>query len=301
MKPEELLTQLRQGSTRALGKLVSLVENSLSTDLPDDGMLSALESLYPHLGHSRVVAVTGPPGAGKSTLISALVSGYRAERKKVAVIAVDPVSPFTGGALLGDRIRLLDHFNDPCVFIRSLSTRGRLGGVSMATRQVLQLVDAAGFDLVLLETVGVGQSEVDAHGLSDVVVVTLTPEWGDGIQAIKAGILEIADLFAVNKSDRDGADRVVQELTAAMQMAGRADIAIVKTAQGDPTSITGLRMAIDSKLASSPPRADAKATAWEVLDWLSRRTATRVLEAHFKEGDNPYKVVAELRKKLKLD
>ena len=151
-----------------------------SSDLPKIPVI--LGQLFKKLGHGKIIGITGPPGAGKSTLTNLLVKDIRSKNKKVAVIAVDPVSPFSGGALLGDRIRLQEHFNDPCVFIRSLSTRGKLGGLSVAAREVSELVDAFGFDYVILETVGVGQSEVDIRKIADVTLLVLVPEWGDGIQ-----------------------------------------------------------------------------------------------------------------------
>lgn len=171
-----------------------------------------MAALAPHAGHAHVVGLTGSPGVGKSTLTSALVKVLRAEGRRVGVLAVDPSSPFSGGALLGDRVRMGDHALDEGVYIRSMASRGHLGGLAWTTPQALRVLDAAGFDVVLVETVGVGQSEVEVAGLADTTVVLLAPGMGDGIQAAKAGILEIGDLFVVNKADREGADRTRREL-----------------------------------------------------------------------------------------
>jgi LAO/AO transport system kinase len=173
-----------------------------------------LRALFPSTGRARIVGITGPPGAGKSTLVQRLVQSYRRRGERVAVVAVDPSSPFTGGAILGDRIRMSEIFTDPGVFIRSMATRGALGGLARATGDAVDVLDAAGYDLVLVETVGVGQDEVDIVKAADTIAVVLVPGLGDDIQAIKAGILEIADVFVVNKADREGADRTAAEIAA---------------------------------------------------------------------------------------
>jgi len=190
----------------ALARAVSIVENHRP------GFETILARLHPRLGRARRIGITGPPGAGKSTLVMRLATRYREMGLTVAIIAVDPTSPFTGGALLGDRIRMESVALDPGVFIRSMATRGSLGGVAGATREVSDVVDAFGFDRILIETVGVGQSELDIVRLADTTVVVLVPESGDSIQTMKAGLMEIADLFIVNKSDRPGADRLRHEL-----------------------------------------------------------------------------------------
>jgi LAO/AO transport system kinase len=171
-----------------------------------------LQAIYPRTGRARVLGVTGPPGAGKSTLVRCLAQAYRRQEKTVGIVAVDPSSPFTGGALLGDRIRMAELYTDPGVFIRSMATRGALGGLARATSDAVDVLDAAGFDVILIETVGVGQDEVDVVRAAETTAVVLVPGLGDDIQAIKAGILEIADVFVVNKADREGADRAVAEL-----------------------------------------------------------------------------------------
>jgi len=201
-----LVERARAGDPRAVARLVSLVEDA------SPSLREAMALLAPHTGHARVIGLTGSPGVGKSTTTSALISACRARGERVGVIAVDPSSPFSGGALLGDRIRMQEHATDPGVFIRSMASRGHLGGLSWATPQALRVLDAAGCDVVVVETVGVGQSEVEVAGLADTVVVLLAPGMGDGVQAAKAGILEIGDVFAVNKADREGADTTVREL-----------------------------------------------------------------------------------------
>jgi LAO/AO transport system kinase len=194
------------GRVREIGRALSAVECA-------GGAPEILRDLYPKTGRARIVGITGPPGAGKSTLVQRLAQAYRRRGSTIAVVAVDPSSPFTGGAILGDRIRMSEIFTDPGVFIRSMATRGALGGLARATGDAVDVLDAAGFDLVLVETVGVGQDEVDIVKTADTTVVVLVPGLGDDIQAIKAGILEIADVFLVNKADREGADRTAAEIS----------------------------------------------------------------------------------------
>lgn len=211
----DLVGRAREGQPRAIARLISLVEDA------SPQLRAVAAALAPFTGHARVVGLTGPPGVGKSTSTSALVTRLRERGERVGVLAIDPSSPFSGGALLGDRIRMQEHATDPGVFIRSMATRGHLGGLSWATPQALRVFDAAGFDVVLVETVGVGQSEVDVVSLADTTVVLLAPGMGDGVQAAKAGILEIADVFVVNKADRDGADATVRDLKNMVAMARR--------------------------------------------------------------------------------
>ena len=216
---------MRAGETRGLARAISLVEND------DPAGWRLVRELYPHTGRAAVVGLTGSPGAGKSTLIAALVARLRARRRRVAVLSIDPSSPFRGGAVLGDRIRLSEHFLDPGVFIRSMATRGALGGLAEAATQATLLMDAAGFDDVLLETVGVGQAEVDVVGHADAVVLVLTPGAGDSVQALKAGVMEIPDVIVVNKADHPLADTLVRQIRSVLSLAPREErrVQIVKT------------------------------------------------------------------------
>ncbi|MEJ2049413.1 MAG: methylmalonyl Co-A mutase-associated GTPase MeaB [Calditrichota bacterium] len=197
---------------RDLARAISLVEND------NPGGEELLKTIFEYTGKAYRIGVTGPPGAGKSTLVSQMVKRYRLERLKIGVIAVDPTSPYSGGALLGDRIRMIDLINDPGVFIRSMATRGSLGGLSNKAQDVADLMDAAGMDLVIFETIGVGQGELDIAKTTDTTLVVLVPESGDSIQAMKAGLMEIADIFVVNKSDRDGAEKMKIELEMMLQL-----------------------------------------------------------------------------------
>jgi LAO/AO transport system kinase len=217
MTAAPLLDDLLAGRTPAVARAVSVVENGRA------GFEQLLAAIHPHLGRARRVGITGPPGAGKSTITALLVKAWRDAGLKVAVVAVDPTSPFTGGALLGDRIRMEGVVLDPGVFIRSMATRGSLGGLASATREVCDVLDAAGFDRIIVETVGVGQSELDVAGMTDSTIVVLVPESGDGIQALKSGVMEIADLFVVNKGDRPGAPKLQREIELALDLrAGKA-------------------------------------------------------------------------------
>lgn len=222
MTIDELLAAARDGSVRATGRLLSLVES--------DRRAEVLAAVGP--ASTRVIGLTGPPGAGKSTTIAALVGAYRERGLRVAVLAVDPSSPFSGGALLGDRIRMAAHINDPAVLIRSVAARGHLGGLAEAVPAALQLLAALGFDVVLLETVGVGQSEIEIAAIADPTIVVLNPGAGDAVQAAKAGLLEVADIVVVNKADREGAEQTVRDLRVELKHTG-APILTLVAARGD--------------------------------------------------------------------
>lgn len=213
VEPKALVAAARSGDARSLARLVSVVENGT----PD--LRAVMREIAVDAGHAQIIGLTGAPGAGKSTVTGALVRAYRARDLSVGVLAVDPTSPFSGGALLGDRVRMQDHATDPGVFIRSMATRGHLGGLSVAAPQAVRVLDAVGFDVICVETVGVGQAEVEIASLADSTLVIMAPGMGDSVQAAKAGILEIADLFVVNKSDRPGAQEVVRDLRNMLAMA----------------------------------------------------------------------------------
>src|SRR5579871_2661227 len=208
-----LVSSILAGDARALARAISAVEDRL----PESTAL--LKALFPHTGTARVIGLTGAPGAGKSTLVDHLAREYRKQEKTVGIVAVDPTSPYTGGAILGDRIRMQSHHADAGIYIRSMATRGNLGGLARATTDAATVLDAAGKDMVLIETVGVGQDEIDIVRLADVTVVILVPGMGDDVQTIKAGIMEIADIFVINKSDHDGAERVEREIRAMQSLA----------------------------------------------------------------------------------
>ena len=244
------IEQLRSGDIRALARAISTVENHAP------GWSDLLKALFPHSGHARIIGLTGSPGAGKSTLVDHLARLYRAggnnvganeSQRTIGIIAVDPTSPYTGGAILGDRIRMQEHFADPGIYIRSMATRGSLGGLARTTADVATVLDASGRDLVLIETVGVGQDEVDIVRLADVTIVILVPGMGDDVQTIKAGIMEIADIFVINKSDHEGAERVEREIRALQSLALRHDVwtpPIVKTVASEGTGVKELAAAI---------------------------------------------------------
>jgi LAO/AO transport system kinase len=214
---DDLVARAREGEHRAVARLVSMVEDG------SPQLREVMAALSGHTGHAQVVGITGSPGVGKSTTTNALVAELRRAGKRVGVLAVDPSSPFSGGALLGDRVRMQDHATDPGVFIRSMASRGHLGGLSWTTPQALRVLDAAGCHVVIVETVGVGQSEVEIAGLADTTVVLMAPGLGDGIQAAKAGILEIGDVYVVNKADRDGAEQVRRELRSMVALGERPE------------------------------------------------------------------------------
>src|SRR5438477_1891440 len=235
------IERLRSGDPRALARAISTVENRAA----DSAEL--LKALFPRSGKARILGLTGAPGSGKSTLVDQLAKHYRKEKQTIGIIAVDPTSPYTGGAILGDRIRMQDHHADPGIYIRSMATRGALGGLARTTADVATVLDASGRDLIMIETVGVGQDEVDIVRLADITVVILVPGMGDDVQTIKAGIMEIADIFVINKSDREGAERVEREIRALQSLATRQDgwtPPIVKTVASEGSGVQELAAAI---------------------------------------------------------
>src|SRR3954462_2681725 len=238
-----LVDEIRSGNPRALARAITAVENRTEQSA------ELLKALFPHTGRARVIGLTGSPGAGKSTLVDQLAREYRKRGNTVGIIAVDPTSPYTGGAILGDRIRMGSHYADPGIYIRSMATRGSLGGLARTTADVTSVIDASGRDVVLIETVGVGQDEVDIVRLAEVTVVILVPGMGDDVQTIKAGIMEIADIFVINKSDREGAERVEREIRALQSLATRQDgwtPPIVKTVASNGSGVAELANAIAS-------------------------------------------------------
>ncbi|WEV78364.1 methylmalonyl Co-A mutase-associated GTPase MeaB [Janibacter cremeus] len=275
-----LVEQTRAGMPRAIGRLISLVDDQ------HPALREVMAALAPHTGGAHVIGLTGSPGVGKSTTTNALIGAYRAAGKSVAVLAVDPSSPFSGGALLGDRIRMSEAATDPGVYIRSLASRGHLGGLSVATPQAIRVLDAAGFDVVLVETVGVGQSEVAVAGSADTTLVLLAPGMGDGIQAAKAGILEIGDVFVVNKADREGADSTVRDLRHMIQM-------------GEGTAPRGWRRrVVRASAVNGTGVDDIVAAVGEHLEWLAASGELRRRRTARAGDEISALAVAELRSRM---
>ena len=265
-----LVDSARAGAPRAVARLISLVEDA------HPALREVMAALAPHTGNAWVIGLTGSPGVGKSTSTTALVAAFRQRGMRIGVLAVDPSSPFSGGALLGDRIRMQDHALDPEVYIRSMASRGHLGGLSWAAPQAIRVLDAAGCDVVLVETVGVGQSEVEIAGLADTSVVLLAPGMGDGVQAAKAGILEIGDVFVVNKADRDGADATVRDLRHMISLGDRTEPGlwrptVVKTVAAQGQGIDELVEALEKHHAFIAANGD--------LDRRRQRRAADEIEA----------------------
>jgi len=291
-----LIKEFKNRQLRALSRFITLAENK------HELVCTLLNDVYGTAGKASIIGITGPPGAGKSTLINFFVKMIRESEKTVAVIAVDPVSPFSGGALLGDRIRLTEHFKDPGVFIRSLSTRGKLGGLSLATREVVNIADCFGFDYILIETVGVGQSEVDVRKIADATLLVLVPEWGDAIQTMKAGILEIGDIFVINKSDREGADRLKTDLEASLQIAHRAQAPVVTTHHQSESSIRKLFAIItqfletQEDIISERRKLAVRETINELLESIAIEEARRWVKENIKEEKNPYEFILRFLK-----
>jgi LAO/AO transport system kinase len=308
-----MISAVRSGDVRVLARAISTVENQAP------GWIELLKELFPHTGRALTIGLTGSPGAGKSTLVDQLAKLYRKEDKKVGIIAVDPTSPYTGGAILGDRIRMQDHFSDPGIYIRSMATRGSLGGLARATADVSLVLDASGRDVVMIETVGVGQDEVDVVRVAEVTVVILVPGMGDDVQSIKAGIMEIADIFVINKSDHEGAERVEKEIRALQSLATRNDNwtpSIVKTVATTGAGMQELAEAIKSyqaHLTGKDLLQQRRTESWKMrlIDML-RDTLLEKARAQFSADDltrfaaeiaehkrDPYSVVEEVLRKIK--
>lgn len=287
----EFAERILKGDTRALARAASWIENRR----PEAESL--LQELFPRTGRSLVLGITGPPGAGKSTLCDQLASVLRSEGKTTGILAVDPTSPYSGGAILGDRIRMQRHHADPGVFIRSMATRGWLGGLARATAEMTLLLDAAGFDVVVVETVGVGQDEVEIARLADVTVVVLVPGTGDDVQTIKAGIMEIADVFVLNKADLPGAEKLERELKASLSLAHRPDgwiPKIVKTVASEGKGTQELLAAVEEyRLRESDSSRTANIWSGRLREMLRDRLLDRVPPEEFA---NAGREVAEHRR-----
>ncbi|HEY7403183.1 MAG TPA: methylmalonyl Co-A mutase-associated GTPase MeaB [Candidatus Angelobacter sp.] len=301
--------RIRAGEVRAVARAISTIEDNR----PEAREL--LKALFSFTGRARMIGLTGAPGAGKSTLVDQLAREYRKQGRTAGILAVDPTSPYTGGAILGDRIRMQAHHADPGIYIRSMATRGNLGGLARATTDAATVLDAAGKDLVLIETVGVGQDEIDIVRLADVTVVILVPGMGDDVQTIKAGIMEIADIFVINKSDREGADRVEREIRSMQSLAVRSDKwtpSIVRTVASEAKGITELAAAIvayERYLAQKDLLLKKKITNWRerLVEMLRDSLLERLLNERLPEAEigrlaaeiaehrrDPYSLVEEI-------
>ena len=309
----DLVSRIRAGEPRAMARAISAVEDRSPQSV------ELLKALFPHSGGALLLGLTGAPGAGKSTLVDQLARCYRQQDKTVGIVAVDPTSPFSGGAILGDRIRMQSHHADPGIYIRSMATRGSLGGLASTTADVATVLDASGRDIVIIETVGVGQDEVDIVRLADVTVVVLVPGMGDDVQTIKAGIMEIADIFVINKSDRDGAERVEREIRAMQSLAPRVDNwtpPIVKAVATDGTGIPDLVAAIETygdHLERSGRAQERRIEHWRgrITGMLRDALFQRVLSYYLSDGEatryaaevaehkrDPYSLVEKIVNKL---
>ena len=307
----KLLERALAGDTRSIGRLISLVE----ADSPTSKEI--MKAVYPKTGRAQVIGITGSPGAGKSTFVNRLIAQFRAEGKQVGVIAIDPSSPFTGGAILGDRLRMQDHAVEEGVFIRSMGSRGNLGGVSRGTHEGALILDACGFDVVIIETVGVGQSEVDIVKIADTVCLILTPGMGDDVQIMKAGIMEIADVFVVNKSDKEGADKVAADVQVMLKMLGEREwvppVALVSSNKN--TGIDEVKEIIKNHSAYLHNSEEGKRRRWSQLEmeveailrgeisllvenaWKERRTDSLMDELSSRKSD-PYTLAGEIIQKV---
>ena len=308
MDVNEWVEKFRQGDPRALARALTEIENRG----PDAQPL--LRALFPYSGKAWRIGVTGAPGAGKSTLVDRLAGLLREQGRSVAIIAIDPTSPFSGGSILGDRVRMHAHHADPGVFIRSMATRGVLGGLAPATADVMMALDAAGRDVILIETVGVGQAEIDIVKLASVVALVLTPSMGDDVQTIKAGIMEIADVFVINKSDQSGADRIETQLRALLSLThqGANQTPIVRTVATEGEGAADLLAALESR-PTAPGRA---VDVWKerLLELLRRRALENVIDKALPAEElaeaargvsdgrvNPYEFVDDVMKKAGVD
>jgi LAO/AO transport system kinase len=303
------VARIRSGEPRALARAISAIEDHAPESV------ELLKALFPHSGKARVIGLTGAPGSGKSTLVDQLAREYRKQGRTLGIIAVDPTSPYTGGAILGDRIRMQAHHADSGIYIRSMATRGFLGGLARATADVATVLDASGKDLILVETVGVGQDEVDIVRLADATIVILVPGMGDDVQTIKAGIMEIADIFVINKSDREGAERVEREIRAMQSLATRPDRwspPIVKTVATEGTGVPELVAAIaehEEYLRRENLALKKKIGNWRerLVEMLRESLLERVLKEQMSDGQvaayaaevaegkrDPYSLVEEI-------
>ena len=308
-----LFNRMRSGDPQALARLMTYVDNR------HEDLLPLMAQVYDVRQAAMRIGITGPPGAGKSTLTDKIISAYRKEGKTVGVIAIDPSSPFSGGAVLGDRIRMQDHNADAGVFIRSLGSRGAHGGLSRATRDIVQLLDAAGYDVILIETVGVGQTELDIMSVAQTTLVVLVPESGDTIQTMKAGLMEIADVFVVNKADRDGADRIFAELNALAELHTAADwvVPVYKAVAVKGTGVADILAAIvrhQTYLSGRPAKFSESLRVQECLDIFSAEIVESI-ESRLASGEayeiigndlssgrlNPYAAVAALLQKITFE
>jgi LAO/AO transport system kinase len=282
----ELVEAVSDGEGRALGRLITRVENR------EPGWQEAMKALYPRTGAARVVGITGPPGAGKSSLTNRIAAILLERGQRVGIIAVDPTSPFSGGALLGDRLRMRDVATARGIFIRSMATRGTLGGLCQGARDVARILDAAGHQVVLIETVGVGQDEIEVVKAADLVVVVCVPGQGDGIQTLKAGIMEIADLFVVNKADREGADELVADIRSMLALTGERDLEVPPVLETCALTGDGVE-ALVTALEERAGRIGAS----------DGRTAVRVREEVLTQSgeDDPYSAAEKIVETLELD